>query len=202
MDELQEMREQMAALKEKLNKQEVVNDRQIRNMLSHKKKSVDKNIWIAGVCGLFVITFGNYNFYQMGLSTWFLIGTTLFMLACFLATVIPHMWVRKEDIQAGNLLAVAKQTRRLRKLYKDWEIIGIVLSIIWAGWLFAELASAVDDKQLLYTWIGGGIFGGIIGGIIGLRVSRKTINTLDEMIQDIETTSNLDGEEKVEEVKE
>jgi hypothetical protein len=33
-------------------------------------------------------------------------------------------------------------------------------------------------------------------------VSRKTINTLDEMIQDIETTSNLDGEEKVEEVKE
>jgi hypothetical protein len=97
---------------------------------------------------------------------------------------------------------VAKQTRRLRKLYKDWEIIGIVLSIIWAGWLFAELASAVDDKQLLYGLIGGCIFGGIIGGIVGLRVSRKTINTLDEMIQDIETTSNLDGEEKVEEVKE
>ena len=202
MDELQEMREQMAALKEKLNKQEVVNDRQIRNMLSHKKKSVDKNIWIAGVCGLFVITFGNYNFYQMGLSTWFLIGTTLFMLAGVLATVIPHMWVKKEDIRTGNLLAVAKQTRRLRKLYKDWEIIGIVLSIIWVGWLFAELTSAVDDKQMLYTLIGGCIFGGIIGGIVGLRVSRKTINTLDEMIQDIETTSNLDGEEKVEEVKE
>jgi hypothetical protein len=44
MDELQEMREQMAVLKEKLNKQEVVNDRLIRDVLIKKKKSVDKNI--------------------------------------------------------------------------------------------------------------------------------------------------------------
>ena len=202
MDELQEMREQLAALKEKLNKQEVVNDRQIRNMLSHKKKSVDKNIWIVGVCGLFSITVGNWTFFDLGVSTWFLIGTTVLMLVSFLLTIIPHNWVKKADIQSGNLLVAAKQARRLRKLYKDWEIIGIVLSIIWAGWLFAELASAVDDKQLLYGLIGGCIFGGIIGGIVGLRVSRKTINTLDEMIQDIETTSDLEGEEKVEEVKE
>ena len=202
MDELQEMREQLAALKEKMNAQEMVNDRLIRDILIKKKKSVDKNIWLVGVCGLFVITFGNYVFYQMGLSTWFLIGTTVLMLASFLLTIIPHNWVKKADIQSGNLLVAAKQARRLRKLYKDWEIISIILVIIWAGWLFAELASAVDDKQLLYTLIGGCIFGGIIGGIVGLRVSRKTINTLDEMIQDIETTSNLEGEEKVEEVKE
>jgi hypothetical protein len=202
MDELQEMREQMAALKEKLNKQEVVNDRLIRDVLIKKKKSVDKNIWFVGVCGLFTITVGNWTFFDLGVSTWFLIGTTVLMLAGFLLTIIPHNWVKKADIQSGNLLVAAKQARRLRKLYKDWEIIGIVLSIIWVGWLFAELASAVDDKQLLYGLIGGCIFGGIIGGIVGLRVSRKTINTLDEMIQDIETTSNLDGEEKVEEVKE
>jgi hypothetical protein len=202
MDELQEMREQMAVLKEKLNKQEVVNDRLIRDVLIKKKKSVDKNIWFVGVCGLFAITVGNWTFFDLGVSTWFLIGTTVLMLASFLLTIIPHNWVKKADIQSGNLLVAAKQARRLRKLYKDWEIIGIVLSIIWVGWLFAELASAVDDKQLLYPLIGGSIFSGIIGGIVGLRVSRKTINTLDEMIQDIETTSNLDGEEKVEEVKE
>ena len=194
MDELQEMREQLAALKKQLNKQEVINDRQIRDILSHKKKSVDKNIWFAGVCGLITITLGNGTWYLWGVSTWFLIGTTLFMLACFLATVIPHKWVKTEDIQSGDLLAAAKQTRRLRKFYKDWEIIGIIIAIIWVGWLFLELTSAVNDKQLLHILIGGSLVGGIIGGTIGFRISRKTIDTLDEMIREIDNKSDLDEE--------
>ena len=194
MDELQEMREQLAALKKQLNKQEVINDRQIRDILSHKKKSVDKNIWFAGVCGLITITLGNLSFYHWGVSTLFLIGTTLLMVVNFFATIIPHKWVKTEDIQSGDLLAAAKQTRRLRKFYKDWEIIGIIIAIIWVGWLFLELTSAVNDKQLLHILIGGSLVGGIIGGTIGFRISRKTIDTLDEMIREIDNKSDLDEE--------
>jgi hypothetical protein len=192
MDELQEMREQMAALKEKLNKQEVVNDRLIRDVLIKKKKSVDKNIWFVGICGLITITIGNLTWSSWGVSSWFLIGTTVFVLVCILMTIIPHTWVKKEDIQSGNLLVAAKQVRRLRKLYKDWEIIGIVLAVIWLAWLFVEFSAVIENKQMLYILVGAAAIGGIIGGIIGLVLSRKTILTLDEMIQEIEETSELD----------
>ena len=194
MDELQEMREQLAALKEKLNKQEVVNDRLIRDILIKKKKNVDKNIWIVGICGLFTVTIGNWTFSDLGVSTWFLIGTTVLMLASFLLTIIPHNWVKKADIQSGNLLVAAKQARRLRKLYKDWEIIGIVLAVIWLAWLFVEFSAVIENKQMLYILVGAAAIGGIIGGIIGLVLSRKTIHTLDEMIQEIEEMSELDEE--------
>ena len=194
MDELQEMREQLAALKEKLNKQEVVNDRLIRDVLIKKKKSVDKNIWFVGICGLITITIGNWTFFDLGVSTWFLIGTTVLMLASFLLTIIPHNWVKKADIQSGNLLVAAKQARRLRKLYKDLEIIGIVLAVIWLAWLFIEFSAAIENKQMLYILVGAAAIGGIIGGIIGLVLSRKTIHTLDEMIQEIEEMSELDEE--------
>ena len=194
MDELQEMREQLAALKEKMNAQEMVNDRLIRDILIKKKKSVDKNIWLVGICGLFTATIGNWAFFYLGVSTWFLIGTTVLMLASFLLTIIPHNWVKKADIQSGNLLVAAKQARRLRKLYKDWEIISIIPAIIWAAWLFIEYTAAIEDKQMLYILIGASAIGGIIGGIIGLVLSRKTIHTLDEMIQEIEEMSELDEE--------
>ena len=193
MDELQEMREQLAALKEKMNAQEMVNDRLIRDILIKKKKSVDKNIWIVGICGLFTATIGNWTFSDLGVSTWFLIGTTVLMLVSFLLTIIPHNWVKKADIQSGNLLVAAKQARRLRKLYKDLEIIGIVLAVIWLAWLFIEFSAAIENKQMLYILVGAAI-GGIIGGIIGLVLSRKTIHTLDEMIQEIEEMSELDEE--------
>jgi ABC-type lipoprotein release transport system permease subunit len=45
---------------------------------------------------------------------------------------------------------------------------------------------------MLYILVGAAAIGGIIGGIIGLVLSRKTILTLDEMIQEIEETSELD----------
>ena len=201
MDELQEMREQMAALKEKLNKQEVVNDRLIRDVLIKKKKSVDKNIWFVGICGLITITIGNLAFSYWGVSSWFLIGTTILMLVCFLMTLIPHNWVKKADIQSGNLLVAAKQVRRLRKLYKDWEIIGIVLAVIWLAWLFIEFSAAIENKQILYLLIGASVVGGIIGGIIGLKVSRNIVHTLDEMIQEIEEMSELDEENDKEETE-
>ncbi len=196
MDELQEMREQLAALKEKMNTQEVVNDRLIRDILLQKKKSVDKNIWVVGLSGLFTITGGNLAFSYWGVSSWFLIGTTMLMLVCFLMTLIPHNWVKKADIQSGNLLVAAKQVRRLRKLYKNWEIVGIILAIIWAAWLFFEFSAAIENKQILYLLIGASVVGGIIGGIIGLKISRKTIHTLDEMIQEIEEMSELDEEKE------
>ena len=194
MDELQEMREQLAALKEKLNKQEMVNDRLIRDILIKKKKNVDKNIWIVGICGLFTVTIGNWTFSDLGVSTWFLIGTTVLMLAGFLLTIIPHNWVKKADIQSGNLLVAAKQARRLRKLYKDWEVIGIVLAVIWLAWLFVEFSAVIENKQMLYILVGAAAIGGIIGGIIGLVLSRQTIHTLDEMIQEIEEMFELDEE--------
>jgi hypothetical protein len=199
MDELQEMREQLAALKEKLNKQEVVNDRLIRDVLSQKMKVINKNGWISGICGLFVITFGNYLFYQMGLSTWFLLGTTVMMIFCAAVTWISHSWVNSNEIANGDLLRVVKQAQRLQRVYKNWKYIALPMILVWATWLGLEYAAEVKDTAMVISMMSGGIIGGLVGGIIGFKQNKKVINELDEMIRHIEEMSELD--EKKEELK-
>ena len=194
MDELQEMREQMAALKEKLNKQEVVNERLIRDVLSQKMKVINKNGWIAGICGLFVITFGNFVFYQMGLSTWFLIGTTVMMLFCIATTWISHSWINSNEIVNGDLLRVAKQAQRLQRVYKNWKYIALPMILVWATWLGLEYAAEVKDTAMVISMMSGVVIGGLVGGIIGFKQNKKVINELDEMIRHIEEISDLDGE--------
>jgi uncharacterized membrane protein len=199
MDELQEMREQLAALKEKLNKQEVVNDRLIRDVLSQKMKVINKNGWISGICGLFVITFGNYLFYQMGLSTWFLLGTTVMMIFCAAVTWISHSWVNSNEIANGDLLRVVKQAQRLQRVYKNWKYIALPMILVWATWLGLEYAAEVKDTAMVISMMSGGVIGGLVGGIIGFKQNKKVINELDEMIRHIEEMSELD--EKKEELK-
>jgi uncharacterized membrane protein len=199
MDELQEMREQLAALKEKLNKQEVVNDRLIRDVLSQKMKVINKNGWISGICGLFVITFGNYLFYQMGLSTWFLLGTTVMMIFCAAVTWISHSWVNSNEIAHGDLLRVVKQAQRLQRVYKNWKYIALPMVLVWATWLGLEYAAEVKDTAMVISMMSGGIIGGLVGGIIGFKQNKKVTNELDEMIRHIEEMSALD--EKKEELK-
>ena len=194
MDELQEMREQMAALKEKLNKQEVVNDRLIRDVLNQKMKVINKNGWISGLCSLFVITFGNFVFYRMGLSVWFLIGTTIMMIFCVAATWISHSWVKPNEIANGDLLRVAKQAYRLQKVYKNWKYIALPMILVWATWLGLEYTAIVQDTTIVLVMMSGAVVGGLIGGIIGFRQNKKVINELDGMIHYIKEISDLDEE--------
>ena len=46
MDELQEMREQLAALKEKLNKQEIINEKNLRKLMFRKALRFKIFMWI------------------------------------------------------------------------------------------------------------------------------------------------------------
>jgi len=188
MNELNEMREQLATLKKQLNTQEIINDRLIKEAMGRKLSALNNSaIWISVVC-LIMIPLGYFNFQRMGHSTAFCIATSALFLICLIAIVVSHYRIHKRDIYSGNLVTVYKEVARMKRIYKSWRYWSIPMLIVWFGWLEYELYinQANEDMTALLAISASGIFGGIIGGIVGLRIHKRTLRTADDLLHQIE----------------
>ena len=188
INEILEMREQLATLKKQLDTQEIINDRLIKEAMSSKLSSINRSaVWICVVC-LIMIPMGYLNFQRLGHSTAFCIATSMLFLICFVAIFLSHYRLRKSDIRNGNLITTYTEVARMRKIYKSWHYWSIPMLIVWFAWLEYEIYQnmAHEDLTMMFIISGSGIFGGVIGGIIGLRIHKRTLRTADDLLRQIE----------------
>lgn len=188
INEILEMREQLATLKKQLDTQEIINDRLLKEAMSGKLSRINgQAIWIGVIC-LIMMPLGYLNFQRIGHSTAFCIATSALFFICFVAMFLSHHRLRKRDIYSGDLVTVYTEVARMRKIYKSWHYWSIPMLIVWFGWMEYEvyLNMAQEDFTLLLTISCSAIFGGIIGGIIGLRIHKRTLRTAEDLLRQIE----------------
>ena len=115
MDELQEMREQMAALKEKLNKQEIVNERLMRDVLVKKQRKDVIGSWVLLIFlgSTLVLTWTlKLCMPEIDVDWWQLGYLTIASVLVLVITITPVFMIKMKDIRSGRLLDVAKQMKR------------------------------------------------------------------------------------------
>lgn len=185
-NEMEEMRRQMAVLKEKLEKEEILSDRLLRNTMQSQVRSIRRRANWSIVGGVFVLTVGPMAFNNLGTSTTFIVVTSLMMLVMMLLTVMMHSRLREADVRDGELLAVARNARRLKDDYRRWRYIGIPLMILWLAWLVVEVMHGQSDPTDSLIMLTPVVAGGIIGGIIGWMRHNHLVGMLDDIIRQIE----------------
>ena len=135
MDELQEMREQLAALKEKLNKQEIVNEKNLRKLMFRKALRFKVFMWVGilliatPTVTLWIMNFawfdGTHTDFQL---IWGTITTAIMLAMLIIGTSI----VKIKDIRSGNLQTVKEQIRKMSTplVEKKYRIVHGVFSIM------------------------------------------------------------------------
>ena len=153
MDELQEMREQMAALKEKLNKQEIVNEKNLR-LIKWLVWKVRIPAWFIIVLfgGLLIalvyLTFSMEASKEEILSSIYLIVVVAGVAA---NTVIPAFLLKMKDVRSGNMLKVAEQFKKVKNYVLNvmFKVIGTLAAL-----LILYLVLFYMDKEPLLAKIG------------------------------------------------
>ena len=153
MDELQEMREQMAALKEKLNKQEIVNEKNLR-LIKWLVWKVRIPAWFIIVLfggiliALVYLTFSMEASKEEILSNIYLIVVVAGVAA---NTAIPAFLLKMKDVRSGNMLKVAEQLKKVKNYVLNimFKVIGTLAAL-----LILYLVLFYMDKEPLLAKIG------------------------------------------------
>ena len=184
--ELEAMHRQMNTLKNKLNQQEIVNDRLMRRSMRNEVNTIARRYYIIMAIGLFMVPYGYWCFVKLsGLSIFFWIVTSIFMLVCVGATFYTYRKISDPNLMNYNLVEARKKVASAKKFEANWLFFGISAVVLWLGWFLYEVyqihGGALDNG---FFW--GGCIGGIIGAICGLSINFKTQRQYQDIIDQIE----------------
>lgn len=189
MEELNfdEMRNQIAILKTKLDNQDIINDRMMRNIISSKADNMKRPMIISILCALFVIIVAPVSFKQtLGTSWYFILGTDIMMIYCMVREFLFKRQLNDNTLMSASLLDVAKKMADFKKSYKRYTIFNMCLLLpIWFVWLLAEAFMSLDPTMAKFYTICL-VIGLLIGSIIGLRMYFKIQDNASDIIKQIE----------------
>ena len=191
-NELELLRQQMNVLKEKLDAQEIVNDRLVAKSMRKEMSWIKKYIYVQFALIPFVALIWVGVKYILGLSWW---NYSFLMLMCVVFVYIDYVVnvkaLSNADYHKNNLIETARKLVKMKRQRTIQMIVEILLLILWLIWTFLEVNSAQSTATgLRLSLLQGGIIGGYIGGVIGIIVAfvifYKMQRTNDRMIEQID----------------
>ena len=185
--ELEEMRSQIGILKEKLEKQNIVNEKHIRKSMKSNMSSINRTVTITIFLGIFALVYCTWFFWQQGCSLAFVISTGIMLAVCLGLTIAQRVNLGRMDFSKGNLVETAQNLGKIKTHYQDWYKIAIPLLVVWFGWMIYEMTDILGlEGPMAIGFFCGAATGVIIGGILGFRINRKIVRKTGEILEQIE----------------
>ena len=182
--ELDEMRQQMAILKDKLENQTIVNDRFIRRSIKRSVGTINRRYLVLGIIAFAMIPYGYWAFVMIGgLSVALWLASCLMMLIVVGFMIYNSRDMRDNALMSGNLLEVKRKVTLAQKRDASWLWFGIPMALAWGAWAVYEMSQKMGDNEYIVPCC---IVGVLVGALIGLKVHFKTQSRFNEIIEQIE----------------
>lgn len=194
MTELEQMREQMQMLRNKLEQQEIVNDKLVKNSIKSKMSWIKKFVYFE-FCLLPFLALTWFCIKEYFDLSWY--NYAFMMVMCTVDVVwdyrINVASLKIDRVEDNSLTDTMQKLISMKQIRaKAFIIMGIllILWLVWTGievWQYLSTMSGIGDAFTAGAY--GGFAGGVIGAFAGLylafRIYRKMQNTNDELIAQI-----------------
>ena len=192
-NDFMEMRAQVALLKEKLNQQDIVNDRLIRASMRDKQNEINRQgrfVIISSVFGvmLWILIYiqSNMGSHQgFGISLGLCIATCLMLVFCCAATWYCHRPINQVNLFSGDVKTVAQAFASVKRMYQIWiTCFAPALIIPWLLWVCHDYALYLEGISIwaVYAIV---LSGALVGFFVGYSRHRRVVNACQEIIDQL-----------------
>ena len=184
-NELDDLRQQINALKDKVDQQGRLNEELVKKAIQGKMKGVHRTIMMLAVVVLFCIPLYIWMKYEENLS-WPLIIATIVMMV---GSIISDFFINRMNVRhmGDDLVETARKLTQMKKNRSIGQKIGIACATVWFVWFLYEFyhSHLAEGVQAAWASIIPLIVGAGIGAIIGVRIFNKMQRANDDMINQI-----------------
>ena len=188
--ELEEMRSQIAILKNKLDKQAIISDTHIRNSMKSKRSDMTRIIAATIFIGVLSMPYCTWIFCKYGFSLYFIFASDIMLAVCIGLTIKQRFTLKNLDFTQGNLVDVAEKLNKVKTHYHGWIKIALPMILIWVSWLAYETLSKMEPGPMQMGFLSGSAVGVILGGFFGFRINRKIVSKSTEILKQIQELQN------------
>lgn len=184
--EMQEMRQQIGLLKQKLEQQSIVNERLLKRVMSRGVSTLNRmGRFTMLMCFVMAVPCAAVS-HKNGLSLWFAGFTVLMMLFSGTMTWLYHRELWSINLSTTSLVELAGVVSRLKQRYVSWLRVVIPILCFWVAWMLTEAWLRIDTTPTLRYFMTGALCGLPLGLFIGNRRRRKVICQADEVLRQID----------------
>lgn len=191
--DIEQMRQEMTALKTKLSEQEIINEQFMRHTMKSRMSWINSYVIAETVAApLLIIVFFLIDSFVFSISPWLLTYTLLI----FIGNIIydwHFSFMKDSSLLQGDLTCLRKRLVGMKHRIRWENIVSIVIIAIWIAWFFLEIhyfVLTLDHDSFLYRFMQGVIYGGAIGFVAGLvialLINRKIGRTYSNIIAQID----------------
>lgn len=184
-NELLELKEQLAALHAKIDRQAEINDRTIKDALdasiSEFRKLGNTKFWFCIVAMIVVVTI----VYLLGLRLHLIIATGVFLALNAIDALI--LYNKEKSIDSGDsLMDTMDKVLNYKRFNRVSTLVSLPLAILWAGWYVYEICFTLgltEPKEVILIGVAA-LIGGIIGGCLGYaKFYRPSMEEADKIVR-------------------
>ena len=190
-NELEQLREQMTVFKNRLNKQQIINEQLLRNTMRGKLSWINNVIWFEIIIvPIMLIIMASFHASE-GLSWWLFAFLAIGLIADVVGDVIINR-IPKSELLSNDLVATSQRLIKMKKQRTSWFIAGMIFMSIWLAWFIIEIVMKLDygctlphHNIVIAIMVISIVVGALIGGLIAWLIFRKMQKTNNQIIEQI-----------------